>query len=76
MSFNYNAYTHLELAQNADGKWTWVCEGCGGDGERSKFTAVIDETEPLDTLIHSFHDHISDSHKRTPDDFEGWPNGL
>lgn len=76
MSFTNNAYTHLKLAQNEHGRWTWLCESCGGDGERGKYAVTIEPDSPLSYLVEAFHAHVLGSHERTRQDFEGWPNGL
>lgn len=78
MSFSWNAYTHLELAETDEGEWTWICESCGENGTGGRHAVLVDPDQPgaLRTLADAFYAHIYHSHKRTAEDFIDWPNGL
>lgn len=66
MSFQSNPYEHVDVVQRDDGRWTWECESCGGEG------MGFEQTSQLELLLDDFHMHIQKSHGRTIDDFEGW----
>lgn len=66
MSFSHNPYKHIEFVEKEDGKWVWYCHGCG---EECHVGLPI---EMASTLLASFKRHLWSSHKRKPDDFDGW----
>lgn len=68
MSFTENPYYTLTVSESVStGKIHWVCDSCGGQSKTG-----FDSSTPVDVIWNDFIDHIRNSHRRTPSDFEGW----
>jgi hypothetical protein len=82
MSFSHNPYLHAEIIYREEARdyegwpgqsrhyeagWAWYCHSCGGESKKA-----WDENTPFGVFMVEFRDHIANSHKRTPEDFEGW----
>lgn len=67
MSFNYNPYRHIEvIKRTTDGPYILYCHACGADVAEYVHTVSVGE------LFRRIAVHIKESHKRTPEDFQGW----
>lgn len=67
MGFDYDPYKHIELVQDDNGFWGWYCHNCGAESKD-----YLAQDVPLYVLISQWIMHIKISHRREPEDFEGW----
>ena len=64
MSFSYNPYRHIEILTGDDGRTYLLCSSCGAE--------IALTSDYVSVAFWIMMDHVRDSHKRGPEDFEGW----